>query len=59
MRNSDVTSCRECKQYISQLEDKVIQSIYILKRSVNAVKQKDSVACAFTFLSVVEVFSSE
>ena len=26
MRNSDVTSCRECKQYITQLEDKVIQS---------------------------------
>ena len=27
MRNSDVTSCRECKQYITQLEDKVIQSL--------------------------------
>ena len=26
MRNSDVMSCRECKQYISQLEDGVIQS---------------------------------
>ena len=44
MRNSGVTSCRECKQYIKQLEDNVIQfgkfviCIHIKKYGFNMVK---------------------